>query len=307
MEIILVMIFNIQRCSNKDGYGLRTTVFFKGCPLFCKWCANPESQSFKAEVMESTNRCIGCMACVSACTSSAINLIDGFPKIDRKLCDSCHECVKICYASAKRIVGDEYSPKELFDEIKKDKVFFLKSGGGVTFSGGEPLAQPDFLYEVAKLCHNSGIHVMLESCGYGEFEKFEKALEYVDAMYFDVKHIDPIKHKQITGYSNELILENLHKIAAKGIHVIVRTPVIPGYTDQDENIKGIAKEIRDIPNVIEYELLAYHNLGESKYNALGRKYHLTGTDTPSKERMFALSEVANKVFEGEKKCFYLAD
>ena len=302
------MIFNVQRCSNHDGYGLRTTVFMKGCPLSCKWCANPESQSFRKEIMEAKNRCVGCMVCRDECPAGAIRLDgEGYPRIDRTACQKCFHCTEICYAGSKYIVGREPSVDDLFREIEKDRVFFTKSGGGVTFSGGEPLAQPELLHDIAKRCHEGGIHVMLESCGHANYEMFAPALPYIDAMYFDVKHIDPEIHRQLTGADNRLILENLHKIAAFGVPIIVRTPVIPGYNDSDENIMGIAEMIRSIGRVESYELLAYHKLGESKYHALGRTYPVAeGTEPPRLERMRELVAKANSVLAGSGKiCFYV--
>lgn len=302
------MIFNVQRCSNHDGYGLRTTVFMKGCPLSCKWCANPESQSFRKEIMEAKNRCVGCMVCRDECPAGAIHPDgEGYPRIDRTACQKCFHCTEICYAGSKYIVGREPSVDDLFREIEKDRVFFTKSGGGVTFSGGEPLAQPELLHDIAKRCHEGGIHVMLESCGHANYEMFAPALPYIDAMYFDVKHIDPEIHRQLTGADNRLILENLHKIAAFGVPIIVRTPVIPGYNDSDENIMGIAEMLRSIGRVESYELLAYHKLGESKYHALGCTYPVAeGTEPPSLERMRELVAKANSVLAGSgKTCFYV--
>ena len=302
------MIFNVQRCSNHDGYGLRTTVFMKGCPLSCKWCANPESQSFRKEIMEAKNLCVGCMVCRDECPAGAIHPDgEGYPRIDRTACQKCFHCTEICYAGSKYIVGREPSVDDLFREIEKDRVFFTKSGGGVTFSGGEPLAQPELLHDIAKRCHEGGIHVMLESCGHANYEMFAPALPYIDAMYFDVKHIDPEIHRQLTGADNRLILENLHKIAAFGVPIIVRTPVIPGYNDSDENIMGIAEMLRSIGRVESYELLAYHKLGESKYHALGRTYPVAeGTEPPSLERMRELVAKANSVLAGSgKTCFYV--
>ena len=300
------MLFNIQRCSNHDGAGLRTTVFLKGCPLRCAWCANPESQSFRPEVMEATARCVGCMACREECPARAIEPDEtGYPRIRRELCRRCFHCAEVCYAESKHVVGNEMPVEELFREIEKDRVFFSRSGGGVTFSGGEPLAQPELLTAIAKRCHDSGIHVMLESCGCAEYDRFAPALDYVDAMYFDVKHVDPEAHRRITGADNRLILENLRRIAAR-VPVTVRTPVVPGYTDGDDNIAGIAAVVRDTPGVQDYELLAYHDLGRSKYTALGRPYALAEVEKPSPERMAALVELANGVLAGSgKRCFYL--
>ena len=232
---------------------------------------------------------------------------EGYPRIDRTACQKCFHCTEICYAGSKYIVGREPSVDDLFREIEKDRVFFTKSGGGVTFSGGEPLAQPELLHDIAKRCHEGGIHVMLESCGHANYEMFAPALPYIDAMYFDVKHIDPEIHRQLTGADNRLILENLHKIAAFGVPIIVRTPVIPGYNDSDENIMGIAEMLRSIGRVESYELLAYHKLGESKYHALGRTYPVAeGTEPPSLERMRELVAKANSVLAGSgKTCFYV--
>lgn len=300
------MIFNIQKCSIHDGAGLRTLVFFKGCPLSCKWCANPESQSFHREVMESFRKCVGCLRCLRECPSQAIAAAKDGPYIQRDLCQNCFHCTDICYAGAKYVSGQEYSTDELFREIEKDRMFYAMSGGGVTFSGGEPLSRPKALTEIARRCHENGIHVMLESCGYACFQQFKDALPYIDAMFMDLKHIDPAVHKTLTGEDNRLILENIRKIAAAGVPITIRTPVVPGCTDQEENITGIAAFLRDIPGIRGYELLAYHRLGESKYAALGRPYALRGLEPPSPECMNALRDAANRVLQGTgKTCFYL--
>ena len=299
------MIFNIQKCSIHDGSGLRTLVFFKGCPLSCTWCANPESQSFQPEIMESVNKCIGCLRCQKECPAGAIHLNEAGPRIDRSNCQSCFHCTDICYAGAKYVAGKDYTPEELFQQIQKDRIFYSMSGGGVTFSGGEPLCHPVFLLEIAKLCRENGIHVMLESCGHADYGSFAPVLPYVNAMFMDIKHINPEIHRQLTGQDNRRILENVRRIAEFGIPLTIRTPVVPGYTDDPANIRGIAAFIRDIPNVREYELLAYHSLGESKYRALGRDYPLHSLTPPTKEAMYALVDAANQVLTSSgKRCFY---
>lgn len=296
------MIFNIQKCSIHDGDGLRTLVFLKGCPLHCEWCANPESQSYKQEIMEFPVKCIGCGYCKTACKYEAIKP-NG--EIDRDKCKRCMECVETCFAEAKRISGKEYTIEELYHEIEKDKPFYKTFGGGVTFSGGEPLSQPEYLADISRKCKENGINVNVESCGYGDFSKFEKALSYIDGMFMDIKLIDPIRHRDATGKTNECILDNIKRISEYGIPITIRTPIIPGYTDDEENIIAISEFVAMLPSVREYELLAYHNFGESKHKALGRTYRLEGTQPPTDERMRELVRISNKILnKSGKECFW---
>lgn len=302
------MLFNIQKCSIHDGDGLRTLVFFKGCPLHCLWCANPESQSYRKELMEAHNKCIACKACVNVCPVGAIHpTAEGFA-VDRKHCIECFACADKCFAGAKYTVGKEYSIPELLKEIEKDKIFYKMKGGGVTFSGGEPLTQPDYLTEIARACRKRGIHVMLESCAVGDYNRFKTALPFIDAMYIDIKHIDSNKHKELTGLQNELILENIRKISYFDIPITIRTPIIPSLNDDKENICGIAEFIKTLPSVKDYELLIYHRFGVNKYKALGRPYALDGLEPPTDEKMQALVKSANDVLKGSGiTCFYTKD
>lgn len=298
------MIFDIQRCSIHDGAGLRTLVFFKGCPLRCPWCANPESQSYEKELMETPVKCIGCEKCVKVCPKQGIALTEDGYKTKREMCIHCYQCVDHCYSNARHLTGVEYGIDELYNEINKDRVFYSMYGGGVTFSGGEPLTQPEYLAKIAEKCKKGRINVAIESCGFGDFEAFKIALPYIDYCFFDIKCIDSKEHKAITGVGNERILENLKRIADANIPITVRTPVVPGYTDAMENIVGIARFIRDIPAVKEYELLKYHELGLPKYKALNRAYPLQGIEPPSEEQMKALVNAANQVLAGTNKtCF----
>lgn len=299
------MIFNIQKCSIHDGIGIRTIVFFKGCPLKCPWCANPESQSYTQEIMEISRSCIGCDACIRTCPADAIRITPNGPTIDRQTCTLCFRCTDVCYAESKKIVGDELDAESVFREVYKDRFFYQQRGGGVTFSGGEPLTQPEFLTELAIKCKLNRINTTIETCGFGIYEHFKPALDYIDSAFIDIKHIDSSVHKELTGIGNEVILNNIKKISSHGIPITIRTPVVPGYTDSEENISGIANFIKDIPNIQEYELLPYHNLGASKYHSLGRIYALETIPIPNDENIIKLVKLANRILQPYgKQCFY---
>ena len=299
------MIFNIQKCSIHDGNGLRTLVFLKGCPLHCLWCANPESQSYEKEIMEIPRKCIHCGACQKVCRQSAISLIDNEFIIDRNLCKKCLKCVDVCYAQSKELAGREMDVDEVFKEIYKDHLYYELYGGGVTFSGGEPLTHPQFLTEIAKKCKRYKINTAIETCGYGEYEKFKEALPYIDSIFFDLKHADSDIHHQLTGAGNETILYNLEAISKHQIPITVRTPIVPRFNDSVANITAIASLIRDIPNVREYELLPYHNLGSGKYVSLGRPYALSDVTPPEDEKIMQLVKLSNQILQPfGKQCFY---
>lgn len=302
------MIFNIQKCSIHDGSGLRTLVFFKGCPLRCRWCANPESQGYGPEIMEAQNKCIGCGACVKVCPQSAISMQEDGPRIDRQLCVKCFQCTERCYAASKYVVGEEYSIEDLYKQIDKDRVFYSMKGGGVTFSGGEPLTHPKYLRDIAKVCSERGIDVAVESCGCGNYEEFKEALPYINSMFLDIKHINSAEHKKLTGSGNEEILQNIKRIAGSGIPITIRTPVIPGLNDSRETIMGIAEFLCTIPEIKEYELLPYHQFGISKYSALGRAYTLQDIQPPEDEEIRELVKGVNHMFKDYgKTCFYTKD
>ncbi len=256
--------------------------------------------------MEFPRKCIGCGACVKACEVGAIHPGEDGLRIDRNACTTCFRCTDVCYAEAKTVVGEEKTAEELFTEVNKDRFFYEIRGGGVTFSGGEPLTQPELLYETAKKCKQNRLHTTMETCGYGKFAEFEKALDYIDDMFIDIKHMDTAVHKELTGVGNEVILANIKAIAAKGIPIIIRTPVIPGYNNSEENIRATADFIKDIANIAEYELLPYHNFGESKYASLGIPYELKDVEVPEDEEIRSLVRAANQVLKPYgKQCFYM--
>ena len=240
------IIFDIQRNSYVDGPGIRTTVFFKGCNLRCKWCHNPESQGHEKEIMFYKNKCTGC----GRCKDLTVDDTDF-----------------ICFSDAKEICGREYSLDEVFSEVIKDKAFYDTSGGGVTFSGGECMLQIDFLYEILKKCKENGIHTAVDAAGNVKWEYFEKIIPYTDLFLYDVKCIDEQRHIYGTGVSNELILSNLKKLSDIGSNIIIRIPIICGFNDNLNEIKSIAEFLQSI-KYERLECLPYHKMGEHKYEAL---------------------------------------
>ena len=309
MEQITGRIFNIQKCSVRDGRGMRTTVFFKGCGLRCKWCANPEGISFLPEITLNPKNCMGCGGCVKHCPNGATFLDEnGMMQFNREKCKACGNCSDWCPTEARKLNGKEYTIEEAFKPIWQDHYYYEMSGGGVTFSGGEAFMQPDFLLALCKKCKTYGINVAIETCGCGDFNKFSPCLDYIDFLYFDVKLMDSDEHYKWTGQHNETILENLKKISNHGNEIIVRTPVIPGINDSEDNIRKTAEFLVTVPTVQKYELLAYHKLGINKYKLLGKQYELDDVTEPTAGELFRLVDVANEVLIPHgKKCFYNKD
>lgn len=252
------MIFDIQRSSVVDGPGIRTTVFFKGCNLRCAWCHNPESQKPEREMMYYRDLCTGCGACRAVC------------HLSQKSCDLCGACETVCQRSARRICGREYSVDEVMDEVRRDKVFYDNSGGGVTFSGGECMLQIDFLSELTRRCREENIQTAVDTAGNVPWSYIEKVLPYTDMFLFDIKCMDAEKHKEGTGVSNDRILDNLKKLSETDVRILIRIPVIGGYNDSEEEMQAIASFLRTIPHDAA-ELLPYHKMGESKCAAIGRE------------------------------------
>ena len=276
-----------------DGPGIRTTVFFKGCPLNCLWCSNPESQKVEKEVACFQSRCVNCGYCAQVCPKGLIEAQPPFEITDREQCDLCEVCVKECCTNAKKVVGEDYTSAELLKEILKDKSFYDSSGGGVTFSGGEPLMQSAFLKEILKACRENGVHTAIETTGMTETDNLIETAGLLDLIFYDVKHMDDETHRDITGVSNEKILSNLAALAKIHDHIIVRIPVIPGINDGVETLQNTADYAASL-GIPAIELLPYHNLGEVKYGQLGRKYALSDTKKPSEEQMKILADEMRK-------------
>jgi pyruvate formate lyase activating enzyme len=293
MSTAKCILFNVQRFSTEDGPGIRTTVFFKGCPLTCPWCHNPEGLRPEPEVVWQSSICLGCGDCAAACSEQAIRLVDGRVQIDRERCTACGRCVDACPSSALEHVGIQYGVPELFEEVSKDRTFYSTSGGGVTLSGGEPLMQHDFVAEFAARCRCEGLHVALDTSGFGRPERLNPILRSIDIVLFDLKHMEPAKHQRLTGVPIEGVLGNLERVVAAGLPIWVRTPVIPGYTDSEENITAIARYLKaTVPTLQRYDLLAFSNLCKSKYEMLGRRFPLDGQPLLTRRTMERLAEVA---------------
>ncbi|MDR0852130.1 MAG: glycyl-radical enzyme activating protein [Clostridiales Family XIII bacterium] len=275
MSDIQGTVFNIQRYSIDDGPGIRTTVFMKGCPLRCLWCSNPESQNAKPELTYRYTSCVKCGACVDACPNKALTLGAGGIQVDRERCACCGDCVKTCTAEALQISGKEMTIEEVFKTIKRDDVYYETSDGGVTASGGEILGQADFVAALFKKCHEAGYHTNADTSGYGSEEGLLKILEHSDLVYFDLKHMDPEKHQEAIGISNDVILKNLSIAAKSGVRVVIRFPLIPDYNDTAENLTAMAQFITDLNPEMTIHILPYHRYGESKYAMIGKTYPLS--------------------------------
>ncbi len=261
-------VSNIQRYSMHDGYGIRTVVFLLGCDMRCVWCQNPETLCGNPAVMVVADNCVGCGACVSVCPSGASRWDNGKVILDRSLCESCFKCVDACYFDARKKSGEKMDVDECFREIMKDEVFFRRSNGGVTLSGGEPLLQSEFSMELLKKLKTVKIHTAIETAGHVLRCSFEKVLEYTDLFLYDVKFFDSDKHLQFTCVDNELILDNLRWLTTQGKEIIVRVPLIPGINDGEE-FDAIVNLTASLDGIKELHILPYHSLGQSKYDQLG--------------------------------------
>ena len=263
------IIFNIQRYSIHDGPGIRTTVFLKGCPLRCFWCQNPESQELKPEILMKKEACTACGHCVDICPNQA-NFINGtIAVIQREKCTGCGKCVDACPNEVRSLVGKRATVDYILQELLKDKRFYANSGGGITLSGGEPTAQPEFALSILQKCKEAGLHTAIETCGHTSWPVMEKILEYTDFVLYDIKCIDPEKHKKATGRDNSLILSNARQIA-RYKPMKIRVPLIPTFNANVEEISSINRFVKTELKVTQIELLTYNKFGESKYERLGR-------------------------------------
>lgn len=282
-------IFNVQKYNMYDGPGVRTLIFFQGCPLRCKWCANPEGMIKKYRVMFKSNSCVNCGACVSVCPVGIHTISNESLKheVNRNIeCIGCRKCVDACLNSALSIVGEVKTISELVEIVEEDRAFYEASGGGVTLGGGEVLMQPEAASSLLMACKQEGINTAIETCGYAKLESVLKVAEFTDLFLFDIKHINSDKHFELTGVRNEQILENLKELLRRKYKVKIRMPLLKGVNDRKEDIEDIIKFLipfKDYKNFKGIDLLPYHKMGVNKYKQLGIEYPIEGDPSLSNE------------------------
>ncbi len=279
------LVFHIQKYSLQDGPGIRTTVFLKGCPLDCAWCHNPEGISPRREVMVVENHCVGCGQCRLACPAGSTAPGQGPLPVRQQDCTLCGACADACPTEARRIVGQEMSVAQLIQAVCQDRLFYEESGGGVTFSGGEPLLQFDFLRAALAACRARGLHTAIDTCGLAPLDHFLAVAPLTDLFLYDLKCADPAKHQQYTGAPNGPILENLKALGRVHGQIWVRVPIIPGINDDEDGLQAMARFAAGIPGVRQANLLPFHLTGVPKFRRLGKRSPLDGLEPPSPETM----------------------
>lgn len=283
-------IARISRCAVHDGPGIRTAVFFKGCPLRCAWCHSPETQALAPDLLLLPDRCLACGACVSACVRGAATLGDDGPTVDRQRCAACGTCASACPAGAREISGVWMTADALMRVIRRDVPFYDGSGGGVTFSGGEPLLQPTLLVALLEQCRTEGIRTAIETCGYASRRALIRASAFTSLFLFDLKIVDDTRHLAMTGVSNRRVLSNLRELAARQVPITIRFPLIPGLTDDEENVRGIGTLAASL-GIARIDVLPYHRAGIAKYRRLDRAYPLADVPPATADAAEAAAQV----------------
>ena len=296
MKELIGRITNIQNYSVHDGPNIRTLVFMKGCPLRCLWCSNPETQEMEQNLAYSPVKCIGCGACVQKCRLGVIALgQDRKLNINFRACSHCFDCIDTCYAQALHVFGEDVTVDELLRRTKKRSGW--RADGGVTVSGGEPLAQADFVAEFLRRNRATGTHTAIETSGCADWASLEKVARQCRLIFFDIKMMDRKKHRKYTGVDNSLILSNLRRLseAFPDVDLIVRTPVIPGINDSRQELTAILDFLATLPHLTDYELLPYHGFGAPKYAQIGKTYELEGLQSLGRDSQKELNESFRKI------------
>jgi pyruvate formate lyase activating enzyme len=283
-------IFDIKRFAVHDGPGIRTVVFFKGCPLSCAWCHNPEGIRREPELVRFEPRCIACHACIAACSHNAREIVEGQMVYHRERCELCGTCLEVCYAGALFQYGRMAGLDEIMSVLRQDEDFYGASGGGVTLSGGEPLAQPQFATALLRECRAAGLHTALDTCGQVAWSLLAAALAFTDLVLYDLKHLDPQQHRHYTGVNNALILENLLRLDRRGVPLEIRIPLVPTVND-GANLEATAAFLRTLENPFRVRLLPYHNLAGSKYQRLERQNRLPPIQPPAAAEVEAAADL----------------
>jgi pyruvate formate lyase activating enzyme len=288
------LIFNLQKYSLHDGPGIRTTVFLKGCPLCCAWCHNPESQSARPELMVIENRCAACGECRRVCPFG--QSMPGAGPLPARVaeCTVCGQCAEACPTGAREVIGERMTVAQIMDAVLRDRVFYEESGGGVTFSGGEPLTQPAFLKALLGACRTEGLQTAVDTCGFGCTDVLLEAAGLANLVLYDLKLMDDARHRQYTGVSNAPILENLRALDQAHNNIWLRVPVIPGMNDGAEDLQAAARFAAGLRNIQQVNLLPYHKIGLSKHRRMSYSNALTGVEPPSAERMQRAADIFRK-------------